>query len=255
VRAYARLLIEREEDLVREHEHDAIVHPSVLGAQMADILPARSFMVQESSTARTTLIPFGHEAMGWTRSGGGSLGFGVGAAVGAKIAAGRERPVVLHLGDGALTYSAAGFWTMARYNTAILTVVSNNETYQIVRTNWAREVPDSKMVRDGRYQAFIWAPPPLRCPRPFAGRGWRSRHDREGARAGPAAGYGANRRNRPYLIELRSRGKLGAESTGIELATLIREIRGASVRGCRDRAGSGGPRVGVAGRHSPRRKE
>ena len=64
-------------------------------------------------------------------------------AIGAKIAVGRERPVVLHLGDGALTYSAAGFWTMARYNTAILTVISNNETYQVVRTNWAREVPDS----------------------------------------------------------------------------------------------------------------
>ncbi|HET9315282.1 MAG TPA: thiamine pyrophosphate-binding protein, partial [Vicinamibacteria bacterium] len=109
VRAYAKLLIEREEDLVREHERDAIVHPSVLEAHLADILPRRAVMVQESSTARTTLIPFGHDAMSWTRSGGGSLGFGVGAAVGAKLAVGRERPVVLHLGDGALTYSAAGF--------------------------------------------------------------------------------------------------------------------------------------------------
>src|SRR5437899_5636865 len=108
-------------------------------------------MVQESSTARTTLLRFGHDAMGWTRSGGGSLGFGVGAAIGAKIAVGRERPVVLHLGDGALTCSAAGVWTMARYNTAILTLISNNETYQVVRTNWAREVPESKMVHTGKY--------------------------------------------------------------------------------------------------------
>ena len=46
--------------------------------------------------------------------------------------------MVLHLGDGALGYSAVGFWTMARYNTAILTVVSNNESYQIVRHNWAQ---------------------------------------------------------------------------------------------------------------------
>ncbi|HLQ23867.1 MAG TPA: thiamine pyrophosphate-binding protein, partial [Gemmatimonadales bacterium] len=151
VRAYARLLIEREEDLVREHEHDAIVHPSLLEAQMTELLPRSAIMVQESSTARTTLLPFGYQAMGWTRSGGGSLGWGVGGAIGAKIAAGRERPVVLHLGDGALTYSAAGFWTMARYNTAVLTIVSNNETYQVVRTNWAREAPDSKMVREGRY--------------------------------------------------------------------------------------------------------
>ena len=115
------------------------------------MLPRDTVMVQESSTARTTLLPFGHEGMAWTRSGGGSLGCGVGAAIGAKIAVGRERPVVLHLGDGALTYSAAGFWSMARYNTAILTIVSNNESYQIVRHNWAREMPDSKMMREGKY--------------------------------------------------------------------------------------------------------
>ena len=39
VRAFAALLIEREENLVREHENDADVHPSVLEAQLAQILP------------------------------------------------------------------------------------------------------------------------------------------------------------------------------------------------------------------------
>jgi thiamine pyrophosphate-dependent acetolactate synthase large subunit-like protein len=159
VREFAKLLISREEDLVREHEHEAIVHPAVLEAHLAQVLPKNTLMVQESSTARTTLLPFAQDAMHWTRSGGGSLGFGVGASIGAKIAAGRERPVMLHLGDGALTYSAAGFWTMARYNTAVLTVISNNETYQVVRTNWAKEVPDSKMVHTGKYPGlFLDAP-------------------------------------------------------------------------------------------------
>src|SRR3989475_6650597 len=127
VRAYARLLIEREENLVREHEHDTIVHPSVLEAQLAEVLPRNAVMVQDSSTARTTLLPFGYAGMALTRSGGGSLGFGVGGAIGAKIAVGRERPVVPNLGGGAPTYSGVGFWTMARYNTAVLTIVSNNE--------------------------------------------------------------------------------------------------------------------------------
>src|SRR5256884_6947333 len=159
VRAFARLLIEREENLVREHEHDPGVHPSVLEAQLADVLPKNTVVVQESSTARTTLLPFGHGGMTWTRSGGGSLRFGVGAAIGAKIAVGRERPVVCHLGDGALGYSAMGFWTMARYNTAMLIVVSNNESYQIVRHNWAKDMPDSKMVRDGKYPGLMLGSP------------------------------------------------------------------------------------------------
>src|SRR5207249_2967201 len=81
------------------------------------------------------------------------------ARQGAKVAVGRERPVVCHLGDGALGYSAAGFWTMARYNTAILTVVSNNESYQVVRHNWHKDMPDAKMFREDKYPG-LWLSAP-----------------------------------------------------------------------------------------------
>ena len=217
VRAYARLLIEREEDLVREHEHDPIVHPSVLEAQMAELLPRHGIMVQESSTARTTLIPFGFQAMAWTRSGGGSLGFGVGGAIGAKLAAGRERPVVLHLGDGALGYSAAGFWTMARYNTAILTIVSNNETYQVVRTNWAREMPDSKMVREGKYPGIYLGGPAVDYVSLARSQGVDGERVATVKELEPALRRGLDRvtsQNRPYLIDVTvAREGVGAEST------------------------------------------
>ena len=217
VRAYARLLIEREEDLVREHEHDAIVHPSLLEAQMAELLPRSAIVVQESSTARTTLLPFGYQAMGWTRSGGGSLGWGVGGAIGAKIAAGRERPVVLHLGDGALTYSAAGFWTMARYNTAVLTVVSNNETYQVVRTNWAREAPDSKMVREGRYPGLYLGAPATDYVALARSQGVDGERVVTAKELEPALRRGVERitrENRPYLIDVTvAREGVGADST------------------------------------------
>src|SRR5262245_60046272 len=217
VRAYAKLLIEREENLVREHEHDAVVHPAVLEAQLASVLPKNAVMVQESSTARTTLLSLGHHGMDWTRSGGGSLGFGVGAAIGAKIAVGRERPVILHLGDGALGYSASGFWTMARYNTAILTIVSNNESYQIVRHNWAREMPDSKMIREGKYPG-LWLSAPatdyvgLARAQGVDGEAVTTVKDLE-----PALRRGLDaitRENRPYLVEVSvAREGVGAEST------------------------------------------
>ena len=217
VREFAKLLISREEDLVREHEHEAIVHPAVLEAHLAQVLPKNTLMVQESSTARTTLLPFAKEAMHWTRSGGGSLGFGVGASIGAKIAAGRERPVMLHLGDGALTYSAAGFWTMARYNTAVLTVISNNETYQVVHTNWAKEVPDSKMVHTGKYPGlFLDAPATdyaaLARSQGVEGETVKTLKDLE-----PALRRGVDkttRENRPYVIDVKvQREGIGADST------------------------------------------
>ena len=217
VREYAKLLISREEDLVREHEHDTIVHPSVLEAHLAQLLPKNTVMVQESSTARTTLLPFGHDAMGWTRSGGGSLGFGVGASIGAKIAAGRERPVVLHLGDGALTYSAAGFWTMARYNTAVLTVISNNETYQVVRTNWAREVPDSKMVHTGKYPGLYLDAPATDYAALARSQGVDGETVKTLKELEPALRRGVERttrENKPYVIDVKvAREGVGADST------------------------------------------
>lgn len=216
-RAYARLLIEREEELVREHERDAIVHPSALEAQLAEVLPRDAVMVQESSTARTTLLPFGHQGMAWTRSGGGSLGFGVGGAIGAKIAVGRERPVVLHLGDGALGYSAAGFWTMARYNTAVLTIVSNNDSYQIVRTNWAHQMPDSKMVRDGKYPGLRLSAPAVDYVALARAQGVEGESVARSKDIEPALRRGLDRitrENRPYLIDVTvAREGVGADST------------------------------------------
>src|SRR6058998_78067 len=217
VRAYAKLLISCEEDLIREYEHDTLVHSSTLEAHLAQLLPKNAMMVQESSTAQTTLLPFGHDAMGWTRSGGGSLGFGVGAAIGAKIAVGRERPVVLHLGDGALTYSAAGFWTMARYNTAVLTIVSNNESYQIVRHNWAREMPDSKMVRDGKYPGLYLNAPATDYVGLARSQGVDGECVTTLKELEPALRRGVDRitrDNRPYLIEVAvAREGVGADST------------------------------------------
>jgi len=217
VRTYATLLIEREESLVREHEHDTLTHPSVLEAQLAAVLPRQTVMVQESSTARTTLFPLGHGGMTWTRSGGGSLGWGVGAAIGAKIAVGRERPVVLHLGDGALTYSAAGFWTMARYNTAILTVVSNNETYQILKHNWARQLPDSKMVREGKFPGTFLGAPATDYVALARAQGVDGECVTTVKELEPALRRGMERitrDNRPYLVEVAvAREGVGADTT------------------------------------------
>ncbi|HTK92063.1 MAG TPA: thiamine pyrophosphate-dependent enzyme [Verrucomicrobiae bacterium] len=220
VRSYAASLINREEDLVREHEHDATVHPAVLEAHLAAILPRETAMVQESSTARATLLPLGHGGMWWTRSGGGSLGFGVGAAIGAKIAAGRERPVTLHLGDGALTYSAAGFWTMARYNTAVLTVVTNNDTYQIVRHNWARQMPDTKMVREGKYPGLQLSGPATDYVALARAQGVDGERVTTVKELEPALRRGVEKttkQNRPYLLDVKVQQEgVGADSAWTE---------------------------------------
>ena len=220
VRAYAKLLIEREESLVREHEHDT---PSCIRASSRRSWPAAPARHRDGageldrpdrpccrSGTQAMALDAQRRRLARLRRRRG--------AIGAKIAVGRDRPVVLHLGDGALTYSAAGFWSMARYNTAILTIVSNNETYQIVRHNWAQRHPGrqddprrqvSRASTSATPQSTTWgsrarrastasASPPPKELEPALRRGIDADHAREPAL--PARGGGGprgHRRRRP----------------------------------------------------------
>ncbi|GIS65425.1 MAG: hypothetical protein CM1200mP3_16730 [Chloroflexota bacterium] len=56
---------------------------------------------------------------------GGSEGWGVGAAIGAKLAA-SDSPVIGLVGDGSLYYADSGLWTTVHHNIPLLYVISNN---------------------------------------------------------------------------------------------------------------------------------
>ena len=117
---------------------DNPIHPIYLGDAMARNLADNSILVSENFRASDHLMPFGYGDDEWdlVRTSGGSLGYGLGGAIGTQLAA-PDRPVVLSIGDGGVMYSSSGFWTMARYSLPILTVVWNNMNYQTVRTNFA----------------------------------------------------------------------------------------------------------------------
>ncbi|MFP6746659.1 MAG: thiamine pyrophosphate-dependent enzyme [Alphaproteobacteria bacterium] len=121
-----------------KYSKDNPIHPLYLGHAMARNLAANTMLVSENFRASDHLMPFGYGDNDWSlvRTAGGSLGYGVGGAVGAQLGA-PDRPVVLSIGDGGVMYSSAGFWSMARYSLPILTVVWNNMNYQTVRTNFA----------------------------------------------------------------------------------------------------------------------
>lgn len=67
----------------------------------------------------------------YIRPAGGSEGFGMGAPLGAKLAA-PDRPVVGLVGDGSVYYSDSALWTAAHHRIPVLYVIANNGTYGIV---------------------------------------------------------------------------------------------------------------------------
>ena len=79
---------------------------------------------------------------------GNALGWASGAAARAKLAV-PDRQVICSIGDGSVMYSVAGFWTQARSEIPVLTVVSNNRNYQTARGDYYRY--GGKMAQQNQY--------------------------------------------------------------------------------------------------------
>ena len=88
----------------------------------------------------------------YIRAAGGSEGYGVGAAVGAKLAA-PDRPVVGLVGDGSLYYADSGMWTAAHHNIPMLWVIPNNQAYGIVANSFERA--GTSMKDSGDYAGVV----------------------------------------------------------------------------------------------------
>jgi benzoylformate decarboxylase len=67
----------------------------------------------------------------------GSLGWGVGAALGVRLAE-PERPVLCLLGDGGLQFGIPGLWTARRYGIAVTYAVLDNGAYGAVASALSR---------------------------------------------------------------------------------------------------------------------
>ena len=139
---------------------DTPIHPNYLAYVASRILPEDTLVVSENFRAADHLMPFGFDKGQWRliRTFGGSLGYGIGAAIGAQLGA-PDRPVVCSLGDGAVMYGSSGFWTMARYSLPILTIVWNNLNYQTVRTNFAAW--GGEMAKQNKYPEVYLGDPEI----------------------------------------------------------------------------------------------
>ncbi|MCL6592761.1 MAG: hypothetical protein K6T31_02180, partial [Alicyclobacillus sp.] len=63
-------------------------------------------------------------------SGGGGLGYGIGAAVGAALAHRNSGKLVVNIqSDGDLLFTSGGLWTMAHHRLPVLNVMFNNRSY------------------------------------------------------------------------------------------------------------------------------
>jgi benzoylformate decarboxylase len=109
--------------------------PVTLMSALADVLPPDAAVVEEAvTTTNTTLERLGalRNTTGYFGHRGWALGWGLGVAIGAKLAW-PDRPVLAVLGEGAAMYGIQGLWSAARYRIPVTFVICNNAQYQILK--------------------------------------------------------------------------------------------------------------------------
>jgi|SRR5579872_1076944 len=179
------------------------IHPDELGATLARTIDKDAIVVDENFTGRYGSFSFGfrdNEQMRLATS-AASLGWGIGAATGAKIGA-PDRQVVCSIGDGAVMYSASGFWTQARYEIPVLTVISNNYNYQVVR--WAQDDYKGRMASTGHYPGMYLGDPNIDFVKLAESQGVKAERVTAASELEAALkrSIAATRDGKPYVIEV-----------------------------------------------------
>jgi len=114
------------------------LNPASIAAALAAALPENCILVDESLTT-------GRETMGLTvgaaphdliNNMGGSIGYGTPVAIGAALAC-PERRVFCMVGDGSAMYTIQSLWTMAREQLNITTIIFANNSYAILKAEYA----------------------------------------------------------------------------------------------------------------------
>lgn len=105
---------------------------------MDKLIERDALIVNESPTSKDILMAnfqFSPGRSYFSNSSGGYLGWGLGAAIGAKLASPRRR-VVACLGDGSSMFGLQGLWTLAKYRVPLTVIVFNNRAYMAVKNQF-----------------------------------------------------------------------------------------------------------------------
>jgi len=122
--------------------NESPIAPERLAAEIDRALARDAVVVTEGVTSDSAMQNYIHfdQVNGGRRhfiSSGGSLGWGVGAALGVKLGLPASQ-VVLLLGDGAFQFATQALWSAKRYAIPVTVVIFNNHAYQANRFALAR---------------------------------------------------------------------------------------------------------------------
>jgi acetolactate synthase-1/2/3 large subunit len=113
--------------------------PETIAAVIARSIPENGIVVDEALTGGRALYPATASSAphDWLQNTGGSIGFALPAALGAAVA-GCGRRVFAISGDGSAAYTFQALWTYARENLNVTTIILANNSYEILKGEYAK---------------------------------------------------------------------------------------------------------------------
>jgi benzoylformate decarboxylase len=110
------------------------VQPLALLEAIGAMLPKDAIVIEEvlSSAPGIRMLINSNDEQSFYGLRGGGIGWGLPAAIGAKIAL-PDRPVVALIGDGSAMYTIQALWTAAHYRVPVIWVIFNNTSYRILK--------------------------------------------------------------------------------------------------------------------------
>jgi benzoylformate decarboxylase len=109
--------------------------PLALMGALARVLPPNVAVIEEATTTTNTVLErLGviQDPSGYFSHRGWALGWGIGCALGVKLAW-PERPVLAVIGDGAALFGIQGLWSAAHHAIPVTFVIANNRQYKILK--------------------------------------------------------------------------------------------------------------------------
>ena len=148
-------------DKVASEQDERPMTPLTMMNALARVLPDDVAVVEEAVTTTGNM----HERLGALKNTSGyfahrgwALGWGLGVAIGAKLAW-PDRPLLATLGDGAAMYGIQGLWTAARERLPVTFVIANNRHYEILKAgSRAFKLP---AAAEGRYEGLDLGDPKI----------------------------------------------------------------------------------------------
>ena len=127
--------MQQARSMMEEYLSDELFEPRKILRQMAAIAPEITVATDVGQHQMWTAqhFPFLHPRQLITSGGLGTMGFGLGAAMGAAASDPQGKPVVLITGDGSFRMNLTELSTIGYYNIPVIVVIFNNGTLGMVR--------------------------------------------------------------------------------------------------------------------------